>query len=99
MMKLVRRLITISSITFSAAACAPQAPLVTSIDTLCVSTSRYHATAEQKAVYVADKITIEKNGVTTVLGAGEAIFGSMVRWFGSFNKVRDGQCLTPAGGN
>ena len=83
MMKLVRRLITISSITFSAAACAPQAPLVTSIDTLCVSTSRYHATAEQKAAFAAD----------------EGTWGSLVRWLASFNKVRDGQCLTPGKGN
>jgi len=78
-----RRLIAISLITCSLAACADKQVVVSSVDTLCVSTSRYHATDAQKAAFAADETT----------------WGSLVRWLSSFNKVRDGQCLTPGRGN
>jgi hypothetical protein len=80
MTKSAARLIAIS---LTICSCAPQAPLVTSIDTLCVSTSRYHTTAEQKAAFAAD----------------EGTWGTLVRWLAGFNKVRDGQCLEPGKGN
>lgn len=84
MMRSARRLTRIwSTVSISAAlvaGCVPEAPLVTSVNTLCVSTSRYHVTAAQKAAFLAD----------------EATWGGLVRWLAGFNKVRDGECLQPA---
>ena len=62
-------------------ACAsPLPPVVTTIDTLCVVTTRYHATDEQVAAMKADK----------------PLWGSLVAWLASFNKERDKRCLQPA---
>lgn len=68
--------------TIALTACADRAPLVTAVDTLCVSTSRYHATEAQVAAFKADQTTWEP----------------LVDWLAAFNKVRDGQCLKPVAG-
>ena len=55
-------------------------PLVTAVDTLCVSTSRPAITEAQRAAFKADQATWE----------------SLVDWLASFIKVRDGACLKPS---
>lgn len=57
-------------------------PVVTTIDTLCTVTTRYHATDEQKAAFKADK----------------PLWEGLVNWLASFNKERDKRCLKPAEG-
>ncbi len=57
-------------------------PVIAAIDTLCDSTTRYHATDAQVAAFKADQSTWE----------------SLVNWLASFNKVRDGACLKPVAG-
>lgn len=59
------------------------APLVTAVDTLCVSTSRPSITDAQRAAFKADQATWE----------------GLVDWLASFIKVRDAECLKPAQGN
>lgn len=53
--------------------------VVTSVNTLCTSTTRYHATEAQAAALKADK----------------ALWEPLVSWLASFNKVRDAECLAP----
>lgn len=60
--------------------CDPAPPVVTAVDTLCTSTSRYRATDAQVAAFKADRTTWE----------------SLVDWLAGFNKVRDQQCLAPS---
>jgi hypothetical protein len=55
-------------------------PVVTSIDTLCTVTTRYHASPAQRAAFKADEPT----------------WGSLVDWLLEFNKVRDRRCLQPS---
>jgi hypothetical protein len=58
------------------AGCA-STPVVTAVDTLCVSTSRPPITEAQRAAFRADQSTWEP----------------LVDWLASFIKVRDGACL------
>ena len=50
-----------------------------------------HLTADQKAVFSADKITVEHKTdagvVVTVLGAGRTVFESLVDWMLGVNKA------------
>ncbi len=62
--------------------CAERAPLVTAVDTLCLSTSRPAITDAQRAAFKADRATWEP----------------LVDWLASFLKVRDAACLGPAAG-
>lgn len=69
-------LLTMATLT----ACANDKQIVvTSVNTLCVSTTRYHATEAQAAALKADR----------------ALWESLVDWLASFNKVRDAECLSP----
>ena len=63
-------------------ACGDRPVVVTSIDTLCTSTTRYHATDGQIDQFKMDPL----------------MWGPLVDWLASFNKVRDGECLKPAKG-
>ena len=54
-------------------------PVVATVDTLCTVTTRYHASAGQRAAFKAD----------------EGLWGSLVDWLLSFNKERDKRCLQP----
>lgn len=56
-------------------ACADQ-PVVTSVDTLCVETTRYHATDEQRAQF----------------GANQPLWEPLVNWLAEFNATRDKRC-------
>jgi len=62
-------------------ACASM-PVVTAVDTLCVATTRYHATDAQVAAFKAD----------------QGLWEPLVNWLSSFNRVRDGACLKPTVG-
>ena len=53
--------------------------VVTAVNTICTSTTRYHATEAQTAALKADK----------------ALWQPLVDWLASFNKVRDSECLAP----
>lgn len=60
--------------------------VVVAANTLCTLTDRYHTTADQKAVYTAQRVIVLKdNGERLDVGSGEAAFGSLVRWFLGFN--------------
>lgn len=64
-------------------ACADDGqPVVTSVNTMCISTTRYHATDAQVSAFKADQTTWE----------------SLVNWLAGFNKVRDAECLKPVPG-
>lgn len=63
------------------AGCA-STPIVTAVDTLCVSTSRPPITEAQRAAFRADQATWEP----------------LVDWLASFIKVRDKTCLAPKAG-
>lgn len=63
-------------------ACAKPEVVVTSVNTLCVSTTRYHATDGQIDTFHKDK----------------ALWEPLVDWLASFNKVRDAECLKPTPG-
>lgn len=52
-------------------------PVVTSVNTLCTSTTRYHATDNQVAAMKQDQL----------------LWQPLVDWLASFNKVRDAECL------
>jgi hypothetical protein len=71
-------LLTASALT----ACADRAPLVTTVDTLCVVTTRYHATDGQVAAFKAD----------------QGLWQSLVDWMLGFNIERDKRCLKPTEG-
>lgn len=59
------------------AACDPPPPVVATVDTLCVSTARYHATDEQRAAFKVQR----------------AVWEPLVDWLTTFNRVRDERCL------
>jgi hypothetical protein len=63
-------------------ACADRAPLVTTVDTLCIVTTRYHATEGQVAAFRAD----------------QGLWEPLVDWMLGFNKERDKRCLQPVVG-
>lgn len=84
-MKKCARLLTIVALTSWSSLLAgcgdgPSPPVVTSVDTLCTVTTRYHASPAQRAAFKAD----------------EATWGSLVDWLLEFNKVRDRRCLQPS---
>lgn len=60
--------------------CDPAPPVVSAVDTLCTSTSRYRATDAQVAAFKADR----------------PLWETLVDWLAGFNKVRDRQCLAPS---
>lgn len=98
--RLLTRMLSIGSISLAVAACPGEGPpIVVATGTLCTLTDRYHTTADQKAVYGAQRITVLKDdGQAVEVGSGEAVFGSLVRWLLGFNKVRDSECLKPSTG-
>lgn len=59
--------------------CAKDRVVVTAVNTLCISTTRYHATQNQVDAMKQD----------------ELLWGSLVEWLAGFNKVRDKECLAP----
>jgi hypothetical protein len=63
-------------------ACADRAPLVATVDTLCIVATRYHATDGQVAAFKADRLLWEP----------------LVDWLLAFNKQRDKRCLAPVEG-
>ncbi len=63
-------------------ACADRAPIVTTVDTLCVVTTRYHATDGQVAAFKTDP----------------TLWEGLVNWMFAFNKERDKRCLKPVPG-
>ena len=63
-------------------ACAERAPIVATVDTLCIVTTRYHATDGQVAAFKADR----------------ALWEPLVDWLLAFNKERDKRCLGPVAG-
>jgi hypothetical protein len=63
-------------------ACADRAPIVATVDTLCLVTTRYHATDDQVAAFKADS----------------ALWAPLVDWMLGFNKERDKRCLQPVEG-
>ena len=62
--------------TIASTGCA-DAPVVATVDTLCVATTRYHATEAQAAAFRADR----------------ALWEPLVNWLRSFNIERDRRCL------
>lgn len=60
----------------------PGETVVTAINTLCTSTTRYHATEPQAAAFRADRLLWEP----------------LVNWLLGFNKVRAAECLKPVPG-
>ncbi|WP_428659484.1 hypothetical protein [Reyranella sp.] len=52
------------------------------VDTLCVVTTRYHATDRQVAAFKAER----------------ALWEPLVDWLLAFNKERDKRCLQPVAG-
>lgn len=63
-------------------ACGEAPQRFVAVDTLCSSTTRFHASEEQRAAFKANP----------------ALFGSLVDWLFGFNKVRDGECLKAPSG-
>lgn len=63
-------------------ACGNAPPVVTAVDTLCTSTTRYHASEEQRNQFIQN----------------QPLWQPLVDWLASFDKVRDGECLKPAKG-
>ncbi len=57
-------------------------PVVTAVDSLCVSTSRPAITEAQRAAFKSD----------------QALWEPLVNWLASFLRVRDGACLKPKEG-
>lgn len=68
--------------TIALTACADRAPVVASVDTLCVVTTRYHATDAQVAAFKADR----------------ALWEPLVDWLLAFARERDKRCLQPVAG-
>lgn len=67
--------------TLALTACGePGPPVVVAVDTLCSSTTRYHATEAQRAAFKADRMLWEP----------------LVSWLAGFNQVRDKRCLQPS---
>ena len=70
--------------TIALTACGePDRPTVVAVDTLCTSTTRYHATEDQRAAFKADR----------------PLWEVLVNWLAAFNQVRDRRCLQPSPGN
>lgn len=67
--------------TIALTACDKPMPVVTTIDTLCTVTTRYHATDGQVAALKAD----------------QTLWQPLVDWLLAFNKERDKRCLKPSG--
>ena len=63
-------------------ACADRAPLVATVDTLCVVTTRYRATEGQAEAFKADR----------------GLWEPLVDWLLAFGKERDKRCLAPVEG-
>jgi len=69
--------------TIALTACSSgEVPVITTVDTLCTVTTRYHASDEQKAAFKAER----------------SMWEPLVNWLASFNKERDKRCLKPAEG-
>lgn len=68
--------------TIALTACADRAPIVATVDTLCIVTTRHHATDGQVAAFKADR----------------ALWEPLVDWLLAFNKERDKRCLQPVAG-
>lgn len=68
--------------TIALTACAERTPIVATVDTLCVVTTRYHATDAQVAAFKAD----------------QGLWGALVDWMLAFDKERDRRCLEPVAG-
>ena len=65
--------------TIALTACADRAPLVATVDTVCIVTTRYRATDAQVAALKADR----------------GLWEPLVDWLASFNRERDKRCLAP----
>jgi hypothetical protein len=63
-------------------ACADRTPIVATVDTLCIVTTRYHATDGQVAAFKADR----------------DLWAPLVDWLLAFDRQRDGRCLEPVAG-
>lgn len=63
-------------------ACADKQVVVSTIDTLCTVTTRYHANDAQVAAFKADR----------------PLWEPLVDWLLGFNMERDKRCMKPAGG-
>lgn len=63
-------------------ACADRAPLVATVDTLCVVTTRYRATEGQVEAFKADR----------------SLWEPLVDWLLAFDKERDKRCHAPVEG-
>lgn len=61
--------------TIASTACADR-PVVATVDTLCVVTTRYRASEAQLAAFRADR----------------PLWEPLVDWLASFNRERDGRC-------
>jgi hypothetical protein len=68
--------------TIALTACAEGAPIVATVDTLCIVTTRYHATDGQVAAFKAER----------------GLWEPLVDWLLGFNKERDKRCLQPVAG-
>jgi len=82
MKKSARRLTTTGLTAFASlvlAGCDPQQVVVTSVNTMCTSTTRYHATEAQAKAFKADP----------------GLWSPLVDWLFGFDKVRDKECLSP----
>lgn len=70
--------------TIALTACGePDRPTVVAVDTLCSSTTRFHASEAQRAAFKDDR----------------RLWESLVTWLAGFNQVRDKRCLQPSIGN
>ena len=65
------------------AGCAGERPVIATVDTLCVVTTRYRASDAQVEAFKADR----------------ALWEPLVDWLASFNRERDRRCLQPGKGN
>ena len=68
--------------TIASTACADR-PVIATVDTLCVVTTRYRASDAQVEAFKADR----------------ALWEPLVDWLASFNRERDRRCLQPGKGN
>lgn len=58
------------------ASCSSPPPVVTAVDTMCTSTTRYHTTDEQRAAWAAN----------------EDLWRPLYQWLAEFDTVRDQRC-------
>lgn len=65
--------------TIALTACAERPPIVATVDTLCIVTTRYRATDAQVAAFKAER----------------SLWEPLVDWMLAFNKQRDRRCLEP----